>query len=509
MFNYIDRKLSSITMYRLVMYYLMAILFYAVILSNLGYLKYDSFFIIVSVAYITFFSWVTNIFFSKIFKAPINLESVYITALILVFVITPPKSFFDLYFLLFAFLSSVFAIASKYIFAIKKKHIFNPVAVGIFTAGIVSGQAASWWIGNVYMVPVVIIFGVLLLRKILRFELVGAFLGVFIISILSIHQYTGFLNMINFANKALFYSPVLFFAFVMLTEPLTSPTTRWMRMFYGAIVGILFDPFVHVGTLYFTPEMALLIGNIFSYIVSPKIKLVLELKEKIRVAFNTYEFVFLRKKLFSFHPGQYMEWTLPHSRIDNRGNRRYFTISSSPTEREVKIGVKFYSKASSFKKSLISMKVGDTISATAISGDFILPRNINKKLVFIAGGIGITPFRSMIKSILDRKEHRDIVLLYSNKSVKDIAYIDLLNEAKNFGIKIKHVITDTSKIPSEWKGCVGYIDAKMIIKEIPDYKERTFYLSGPPSMVKAEQKIFSELGVKKKQIKLDFFPGFI
>lgn len=508
MFNYINNKLNNITMYRLVMYCLMVILAYAVILSNMGYLPYSSFSIIVSVAYITFFSWITNILFSKIFKAPINTESVYITSLILAFVITPPQSVFDSSFLWFAFLSALFASASKYVFTIKKKHIFNPVAVAVLIAGFLVGQAASWWVGNVYLVPVVIASGLFLVKKISRFSLVGSFLGIFIASVLITHQYVGFSEMVALVNKVIFYSPVLFFAFIMLTEPLTSPTAKWSRVIYGAIVGMLFNPFVHIGTLYFTPEAALVIGNIFSYLISPKTKLVLKLKEKTEIAFNTYDFVFENNKSFFFKSGQYMEWTLPHHKVDNRGNRRYFTIASSPTEKDIHVGVKFYSQGSSFKKSLMLMQKGDIVSASQIAGDFILPKDVSKKLVFMAGGIGITPFRSMIKNILDKKESRDIVLLYSNNLVEDIAYKDVLKKAKDFGINVQYVLTDVLHIPADWEGERGYIDMKMIKKIIPDYQKRTFYISGPNSMVSAEEKILYKLGLKSKQIKTDFFPGF-
>jgi len=509
MFNYIDNKLNKITMYRLVMYYLIAILAYAVVLGNAGYIPYNSFYIVASVAYITFFAWVTNILFSKIFKAPVNMESIYITALILSFIITPMQSIYDTKFLWFAFLAAFLASASKFLFTIKKKHIFNPVVIAVLLAGVLSGQAASWWVGNIYLMPVIIIFGILLLRKISRFELVGSFIGVFIISLLITHQSPDFFSTINFINKTIFYSPILFFAFIMLTEPLTSPVARWQRVIYGTIVGILFNPFIHIGTLYFTPETALIIGNIFAYIVNPKTKLVLRLKKKIKIAFNTYDFIFKKEIPFFFKPGQYMEWTLSHKEIDNRGNRRYFTIASSPTEEDVHIGVRFYPDGSSFKQALVTMRVGDRISASQISGEFVLPKDVNKKLVFLAGGIGITPFQSMIKNLLYKKECRDIVILYSNKSIEDIAYIDTLEKAATLGISTRYILTDTTDIPSNWKGEIEYVDAKMIKKIIPDYMERTFYISGPRAMVAAESNILHRLGLRKKQIKSDFFPGFV
>src|SRR5206468_3175549 len=85
-------------------------------------------------------------------------------------------------------------------------------------------------------------------------------------------------NIIANVQNTLLYSPMLFFAFVILTEPLTTPPTRRLQVFYGGLVGFLFTPQFHIGALYTTPEIAILIGNVFSYLVSPKIKLMLQLK---------------------------------------------------------------------------------------------------------------------------------------------------------------------------------------------------------------------------------------
>ena len=140
-------------------------------------------------------------------------------------------------------------------------------------------------------------------------------------------------DIITVAKQILLNSPTLFFAFVMLTEPLTTPPRRRLQTWYGGIVGFLFSPQVHLGGLFTTPEIALVLGNIFSYIVSPKEKLVLKLKEKLRVAPDIYEFLFTPQHKLAFEPGQYMEWTLAQKQPDSRGSRRYFTLASSPTER--------------------------------------------------------------------------------------------------------------------------------------------------------------------------------
>lgn len=158
----------------------------------------------------------------------------------------------------------------------------------------------------------------------------------------------------------------------------------------------------------------------------------------------------------------------------------------------------------------MSLDISNEIVASQLAGDFTLPRNKSQKLVFIAGGIGITPYRSMIKYLLDRKEKRSVVLLYSAKKLSDIIYVDILDEAcEKLGMKIICTLTDIDAIPPLWRGERGFITGEMIKKEIPDYQERTFYISGPHSMVTAFEKTLKDIGIKKKYIKIDFFPGLV
>lgn len=509
MLKQVDDFLNRTTMYRLVLYYLLAIFVVAVILSLFGLLSFTPIMLALSAIVILTVSLLTNTIFSHVFRAPTNVESVYITALILILIITPPSPSDYHSYLPLALWAAVWATASKYILSIRKKHVFNPAALAVVLTAFAINQSATWWVGgNQWIALTTILGGLLVVRKVRKTDMVVSFIVVLCITIVGFTLSTGG-NAVSVLQKAFVHAPIFFFAFVMLTEPLTTPPSRISRILYGALVGFLFAPMVHVGLVYSTPELALVIGNIFSYLVSPKQKLLLRLKEKVIVADGVNNFVFTSDESFNFRPGQYLEWTLSHEKPDNRGNRRYFTVASSPTEPEIHLGAKFYPSQSSFKKALVAMDIGDEIVASQLAGEFVLPKNQNEKLVFIAGGIGITPFRSMVKYLIDKNEKRDIVLFYSNKNKSEIAYRNIFDEAsRSLGIKTVYTLAGGGTDP-DWKGERGFIDSEMISKNVPDYRERMFYISGPHGMVTTFENMLKNMGVKGSQIKTDFFPGLV
>jgi ferredoxin-NADP reductase/Na+-translocating ferredoxin:NAD+ oxidoreductase RnfD subunit len=494
MLNVVDRFLNKITMYRLVFYYLIALVAIAAIFGAFGILPYSPLSILFSFFFVTAVAAIANGLFARVFNAHPNTESVYITAFILALVITPGHDVSTIIFLTWA---AVLAMASKYFLAINKKHIFNPTAIALVITAFAFNEHASWWIGgNLPMMAFVVIGGLLVLRKIQRFDLALTFFGVALLSDVLTHASSDPLTTIQ---KALLHTPLIFFASIMITEPLTTPPTRKWRLIYGAFVGALFSPFIHVGPIYSTPELALVVGNVFSYAASPKGKHILKLKERHKLTPDIYEFVFEADKKIKFQPGQYLEWTLGHDKADLRGNRRYFTIASSPTEDNIRLGVKFYEPSSSFKTRLLELQPGDTIMAGQLAGDFTLPHDTQQKLAFIAGGIGITPFRSMVKNLSDRGEKRDAILLYSNRDSTEIAYREVFDEAaQKISLHTTYITTNTS----------GRLTAEMIQKEIPDYKDRMFYISGTHAMTNSFKEILITLGVPRSHIKVDFFPGF-
>jgi len=495
-------------MYKLVLYGLFILSGISILFGFMNMLSFRGLDLVYSFLTLTVVCFTANLIFSKIFKVQTNIESSSITALILFLVTFPVESFSNFKLLV---LVGVIAMASKYLLAISKKHVFNPAAIALVIMALFGSGIGAWWIGSSVMLIPVAILGFLVLRKLRRFTMFFAFFATAVVSIVIFGVNNGYLLMDIL--KEIFTSwPIIFFGTIMLTEPLTTPPTKKMQVFYAVLVGALFGSQFHFGNLYATPELALVIGNIFAYIVSPKYRLVLKLvsKDTINKKGDVDEFRFESDKKFNFEPGQYLEWTLGHDKPDSRGNRRFFTISSSPTEKEVMLGIKYYDKPSSFKMKLGQLELGEKIHAGSLSGEFTMPKDTSKKLVFIAGGIGVTPFRSMAKYMSDTNEKRDAVLLYSNKTPGDVAYKNVFDEAEQkTGLKTLYFMNDLEGANLQPNMRLGFITPEVIMKEIPDYKERMFYISGPHGMVTAFQDSLSKLGIPNRNIKTDFFPGFV
>lgn len=267
--KYLDEFLNRMTMYRLVLSFLIVLWLWAVFLSLFGKIAYDPISITASTLLLLIFCLSANFFLSLLFKAPTNPESTYITVLILSLVAAPAQKLADVPFI---FWLSVLAMTSKYVLTFNKKHLFNPAAAALVLSALIFNRPAVWWVGNPYLLPVVLVGGLLVVRKIKREDLVASFLVVLLLSLLAF-------SLMNKQNPgttfqiALADSSLLFFAFVMLTEPQTTPPGRRRRIFYGVLVALFFAPQFHFGSFHFTPELALLTGNLYSYLVGSRQKL--------------------------------------------------------------------------------------------------------------------------------------------------------------------------------------------------------------------------------------------
>jgi len=252
--------------YRLALYYLGAIVLAALILSAVGIVHQPMANLAFSVAVTLLVCLSVNRAFARAFGAESNWESVCISAFIIVLIITPaaPNDFAAAGFLI---LVSAWAMASKYMGAIGKRHVFNPVAFGAALMGIGLHRTVSWWVGdNAVLLPVIILGGMLILARLRYYEMVTAY-AVVVLGISIAHGNHSSLAGIGHSISMMgIHSMLGFFGFVMLTEPRTAPIGRWRQIAYGAFVGLLFSPFTHIGAYYFTPEVAILCGNLFAFI---------------------------------------------------------------------------------------------------------------------------------------------------------------------------------------------------------------------------------------------------
>jgi len=227
------------------------------------------------------------------------------------------------------------------------------------------------------------------------------------------------------------------------------------------------------------------------------------IKEVIQRTYNVKSFRVDPAKEIEFKAGQFLQVTLKN----DPQLKRYLSISSSPTE---ECHLEFTKKLtqSDFSKTLDTLRAGDELKIQYPFGKFTLEDNPASKIAFLSGGIGITPIRSIAKSAADKNIGTDMVLVYSNRTVKDIVFKDDFDAMQKSypKLRVAHVLCEAEP---GFKCRVGLINATVIKNEILDYQERKFFLCGPPAMVEAMRKILSdELLLPEEKIVTENFQGY-
>jgi len=498
----IDKILNRITMYRLVVYVLGIYAVLSIVFAFAGKLSFSPTALVGSLALVLVPAYAIDRLLGRLFRVPTNMESALITSLIIFLIVQPANSVMTAVALVVA---GTVSSASKFLLAWNGKHIFNPAAFAAAVLSLTGLQAATWWIGSTIFWPVTALLGLAVVWKIRRLPLAFAF-GFVAVGLQGFLYYHSHVDLGEAMKHALFASPIIFLGSIMLTEPATMPPRRNLQIVFGMLVAVLYIEAWHVGPLYVYPEVALLLGNVFAYMVSPKFRVRLRLQEVRQVSERVYDYVFKPDRPFNFMPGQYMEWTLAGVPYDSRGNRRTFTIASSPTEEYVHLGLKFYEPASQYKAALERLRPGEVVYASQLAGNFTLKGKEKEKLVFIAGGIGITPFRSMIKYLTDQNMRVDAVLLYVVGDPSEFAYKQEIQEAARIGLRAVPIVTDLNY---KREGVVtGRLNPDRLRQLVPDYAERTFYISGPNAMVDAAKGHLYALHVPVQHIITDHFAGY-
>jgi len=234
----------------------------------------------------------------------------------------------------------------------------------------------------------------------------------------------------------------------------------------------------------------------------------LTLRQRELIAERTMAFHFATPDLFHFEAGQALDVTLlDPPETDAEGNVRTFTIASAPQDDEVVIATRVRDTA--FKRVLASMPIGAEVQADGPDGSFTLHRDVAKPAVFLTGGIGITPFRSMIRDAVARTLPHSLWLFYSNTRPEDAAFLDEFQQLANRTPLLHFVptMTDMAKSSQRWWGATGLIDHAMLSSRLALDGPR-YYIAGPPAMVTAMHAMLTDAGVKDDDVRSDEFDGY-
>lgn len=219
--------------------------------------------------------------------------------------------------------------------------------------------------------------------------------------------------------------------------------------------------------------------------------------------YNVRTFWYKPEAPLSYTAGQFIELYLPHDNPDNRGIKRWFTLSSSPTEKLVSHTTKLATHhPSSFKKALWSLNPGSKVKIVEPMGDFVLPKDKSIPLVFVAGGIGVTPFRSMVKWLADTKEKRQIQIVLAANASQDFLFEELFS---SYGAEVHKIVSQPTE---NWRGAVGQLSASKIIELTGNTNHKQIYVSGPEPMVENLETELLTLGIDRQHLVFDFFPGY-
>ena len=230
-------------------------------------------------------------------------------------------------------------------------------------------------------------------------------------------------------------------------------------------------------------------------------------KETREVAKGTLLLVFdLQGEEIDFRPGQYFWVELLNSPYDDeKGLRRHITVVTSPTEHGV-LGLCTRLRDSAFKKTLAELKVGDEVEVEQPKGEWALPEDTSASYVFVAGGIGITPYRSMLRYIADTGAPYRVTLVYSNRDRESAPFLDELREYERTLPSFRLVLTMTED--DGWDGEARHIDAEMLRDHLGDLDAYTFLVTGPPPMVESVAGKLTAAGVPEEHVLPERFSGY-
>jgi len=233
------------------------------------------------------------------------------------------------------------------------------------------------------------------------------------------------------------------------------------------------------------------------------------LRKREQIAEGTIAFHFEKPAGFEFRAGQFLDWTLIHPpETDAEGNIRAFSIVSAPFESDIVIATRMRDTA--FKRVLRSMPLGTEVKIDGPSGSFTLHKNSAKPAVFLAGGIGITPFHSILRQAAHEQLPHQLYLFYSNRRPEDALFLNELEDLTklNPNFHLVATMTEMPKSSRPWNGERGFINREMLSKNVPDLQGPIYYIAGPPTMVTAMRQVLTQAAIDEDDIRTEEFSGY-
>jgi ferredoxin-NADP reductase len=234
-----------------------------------------------------------------------------------------------------------------------------------------------------------------------------------------------------------------------------------------------------------------------------------KLLSRHEVAEGTMAFRFERPSNWIFKAGQYLDMTfLDPAETDSEGNVRSFSIASDPHEEILMVATRMRDTA--FKRVLKTMPLGTAVKIEGPSGNLTLHNNVKRVAVFLAGGIGITPFRSIVFRAAKEKLPHRIFLFYSNRRPEDAPFLEELQalEKENPNYRLIASMTEMEKSHQPWHGETGLVNTDMLARYLKDAAPPIYYIAGPPAMVKGLHEMLNKAGMKDDDIRAEEFEGY-
>jgi ferredoxin-NADP reductase len=234
-----------------------------------------------------------------------------------------------------------------------------------------------------------------------------------------------------------------------------------------------------------------------------------KLIERQEIAEGTMAFRFEKPKGFEFTAGQHVDIDLLNpTKTDEKGNGRDLSIASAPEEDFIMVATRM--TGSAFKENLREMPLGTEVMLKGPGGDFMLHQDAKLPAVFLIGGIGITPIRSIVLDATERKLSHKLYLFYSNRTPEATAFLNDVTGAqrRNPNFTLVGTMTNMEDSKEDWEGEREVITATMVKKYIPSPEGAVFYLAGPEGMVQAMRDLVLGIGVSDLQIRSEEFPGY-